>query len=554
MPRKCVNSVDNFCYVCGEVTFASQKRELTPLIKTAYYHYFDCKIDEDKPWAPHICCNSCAVNLRGWLNKTVRSMPFAVPMTWREPSNHLSDCYFCMVSPLKHGMSRKKKQTIIYPTTTSATRPVPHGDGLPVPIPPKHYVLQSDEDIEVECKEESQCLQQDPDYTPESTSRMPHKISQNELNDLIRDLELPKCKAELLGSRLQQWNLLEETVKVSVYRNREGDLTPFFEMENNLVACSDVNGLMASLRMEHNPQDWRLFIDSSKLSLKAVLLHNGNALPSIPVGHAVHMKESYENVKLLLKKINYEDHQWQICGDLKVIAIILGMQLGYTKYCCFLCEWDSRDRTSHYIRKNWPKRKMMEPGKKNIQYTPLVARDKILLPPLHIKLGLMKNLVKAMNREGEAFKYLKTKFPHLSDAKIKEGIFVGPQIRKLLNDETFNRVIEGKEKGAWEAFKSVVHNFLGNQRAENYDLAINELLKTYQELGCNMSLKIHFLHSHLDFFPSNCGAFSDEHGERFHQDISAMERRYQGKWNSSMLADYCWNVMRDAPDADYKRK
>jgi len=44
-----------------------------------------------------------------------------------------------------------------------------------------------------------------------------------------------------------------------------------------------------------------------------------------------------------------------------------------------------------------------------------------------------------------------------------------------------------------------------------------------------MALKIHFLHSHLDFFPENCGVVSDENGERFHQDISSMEKRYQGK-------------------------
>ncbi|UYV80151.1 hypothetical protein LAZ67_18001830 [Cordylochernes scorpioides] len=42
-----------------------------------------------------------------------------------------------------------------------------------------------------------------------------------------------------------------------------------------------------------------------------------------------------------------------------------------------------------------------------------------------------------------------------------------------------------------------------------------------------MSIKIHFLHSHLDFFPDNLGAVSDEHGELFHQDISSMEKRYQ---------------------------
>ena len=54
-----------------------------------------------------------------------------------------------------------------------------------------------------------------------------------------------------------------------------------------------------------------------------------------------------------------------------------------------------------------------------------------------------------------------------------------------------------------------------------------------------MSLKIPFLESHLYIFPENLGEVSDEHGERFHQDILAMEKRYQGKLTSSMMADYC---------------
>ncbi|UYV71828.1 SETMAR [Cordylochernes scorpioides] len=65
-----------------------------------------------------------------------------------------------------------------------------------------------------------------------------------------------------------------------------------------------------------------------------------------------------------------------------------------------------------------------------------------------------------------------------------------------------------------------------------------------------MSLKIHFLHSHLDFFPDNLGAVSDEHGERFHQAISSMEKRYQGKWSPGMLSDYCWALKRDLPQAN----
>ncbi|UYV84654.1 hypothetical protein LAZ67_X002984 [Cordylochernes scorpioides] len=76
--------------------------------------------------------------------------------------------------------------------------------------------------------------------------------------------------------------------------------------------------------------------------------------------------------------------------------------------------------------------------------------------------------------------------------------------------------------------KNVCKNFLENVKAENYSDLVNELLLFYKALGCNMSLKIHFLHSHLDFFPDNLGTVSEEHGERFHQDISSMEKRYQG--------------------------
>ena len=60
--------------------------------------------------------------------------------------------------------------------------------------------------------------------------------------------------------------------------------------------------------------------------------------------------------------------------------------------------------------------------------------------------------------------------------------------------------------------------------------------------------------SHLDFFPENLGEVIEEHGERFHQYIMSMEKRYQGKWTSSVLADYCWTLKRDVPDAKYRRK
>jgi hypothetical protein len=155
-------------------------------------------------------------------------------------------------------------------------------------------------------------------------------------------------------------------------------------MERGFVACTDIDGLMQTLSVNHNPLNWRLFIDSSNLSLKAVLLHFGNTLPFIPVGHSVHNKEPYENVKILMGAINYDKFKWKICGDLKMIALLLGLQQGFTKHCCFICEWDSRARSLHYSRKDSPVRKFLKPGIRNVENQPLVEPSKILLPSMHL--------------------------------------------------------------------------------------------------------------------------------------------------------------------------
>jgi hypothetical protein len=166
----------------------------------------------------------------------------------------------------------------------------------------------------------------------------------------------------------------------------------------------------------------------------------------------------------------------------------------------------------------------------------------------------MKNFVTAMDCNGTAFLYLRQKFPLLSNAKIREGVFTGPDIRSLLRDKVFERIITGDEQRAWHAFREMFTGFLGNTRADNYKDLTAELLSLYQKLGCNMSVKIHFLGTHLDFFLENCGSVSDEHGGRFHQNIAAMEGRYKGKWSPSMLADYCWTLMHDSPNSTLNRQ
>jgi hypothetical protein len=176
---------------------------------------------------------------------------------------------------------------------------------------------------------------------------------------------------------------------------------------------------------------------------------------------------------------------------------------------------------------------------------------KVCLPPLHIKLGLMKQFVKALDKNGAPMRYLAAKFPGLSDAKVKGGIFVGPQIREILGDPDFETVLSDTELKAWRAFRNICLKFLGN-KARNYRQLVCKLLASYKELGCVMSPKVHLLHSHLDFLPENLGAVSDEHGERFHQDISVMEKRYQGRWNEAMMADFVWTRIRDTTE-DHSR-
>lgn len=474
-------------------------------------------------------------------------MRFAIPMVWREPSDHMNDCYFCGIN-LK-GINRKNRQTLVYPNLASAIRPVPHSEELPVPV---FSVLPQ---ITLPSTEENSSPEDDTNDQDFSVETLPQQFSQGELNDLVRDLNLPKYSAELLASRLKEKNVLEKGVPISFYRRRHEEFLSFFTKEDGLVYCRDVSGLFYKLGIkEYKPEEWRLFIDSCKRSLKCVLLHNGNLYGSVPLGHSTTLKEKYEEIKFVLEKIKYHDHKWVICVDLKMVNFLMGQQSGYTKYPCFLCMWDSRDRVNHYVIKDWPPRTNMVPCRAaNMLEEPLVERDKILFPPLHIKLGLIKQFVKALDKNGKCFKYICSVFPDLTIEKLKAGIFDGPQIRKLMKDTKLVKTMRKTEAIAWQAFVEVVANFLGNHKSEDYEDLIANLISAYGNIGANMSIKMHFLFSHLDRFPENLGDVSDEQGERFHQDIKEMEIRYQGRWDAVMMADYCWCLKRDNPAAQHTR-
>ena len=86
-----------------------------------------------------------------------------------------------------------------------------------------------------------------------------------------------------------------------------------------------------------------------------------------------------------------------------------------------------------------------------------------------------------------------------------------------------------------ETIQKITSNFLGNHKVDNCCDMVANLVQSYIAVGCNMSLKVHFLDSNLDFFPVNVGAVSNEHGELSHQDMSYMEKQYQGSG--------CWLII-----------
>ena len=206
--RLCRNKPNVFCYICGEYTIAPNRKPVTSFI-CAYYAYFGIKLaDQDKVWAPHTVCKACTDTLHGWTNGK-RSLNFGIPIVWREPTNHITDCYFCAVDVT--GINRKNRGSLKYPDLQSARRPVAHCDEIPVPIFRELPDIRDEDASCVEGHEDEKEVVLEDDA--------PHLFSQKELNDLVHGLNLSKDSAELLASRLKEKNLLSDSARISFFCN-----------------------------------------------------------------------------------------------------------------------------------------------------------------------------------------------------------------------------------------------------------------------------------------------------------------------------------------------
>ena len=112
----------------------------------------------------------------------------------------------------------------------------------------------------------------------------------------------------------------------------------------------------------------------------------------------MHLKESYESIEILFNVIQYNEYNWYLCGDLKIIGILMGMQRGFTKHCFFLCLWDSRATAVHYVRKDWPAKVTYIPRNANIKEV-FLADPKNVLIPTSYKIRFNEEFCQAAGRE-----------------------------------------------------------------------------------------------------------------------------------------------------------
>jgi hypothetical protein len=107
----------------------------------------------------------------------------------------------------------------------------------------------------------------------------------------------------------------------------------FFPQEGSLVYCNNVDSRMEAFIQQYDPNDWILFIDSWKMGFGAVMVHNRNAYPAVPIRCAIHMKELYENVHLPVQHRQCDKYSCHLCGVTKVATLLVRLQVGDIKFC-----------------------------------------------------------------------------------------------------------------------------------------------------------------------------------------------------------------------------
>lgn len=517
------NDPNKFCYVCAQF-ISGARRNFTTQMQEVYWTYFKTTCsDFDKDFTPSYICTKCQRNLYRYKNDAGTKFPFSCPAIWTENSSHdYGVCYFCSIT--KPTLKRNGE----YFDCDSCKIPKLHLPDL--------ADRQISSDYRSDCESFGEESENDSDHNHND-----FKWSMKSFNDFCKELKLSKSMSKKCLSMLRKDPYLKKNLHEVTFReinHRSKDVQAFFTKTDEFVYCNDIEGLVAYLDVDYTSNDWCLFIDSSITGLKAALMYKNHLIPTIPIAFAK-TKEDRSSIEKVLELINYHSNCWLIMCDLKVLNFIMGLKSGYAKYPCFHCMFDSRNSGLDFdSKKTWPKRD-------NFDKNPLVPIEKIAFPFLHIKLGIFQKFVKTIDKESACFQFICSHFKK-SDAKLINGIFTGPEIRYLMKNKDFPSTMTDVQLAAWLNFCDIATNVLGKSVTTDWREKVDSLMSSYQNMGCpNVTIKMHLLFKHKDKYEPYIGTFSDEHGERLHQEMEQIEKRYGRNFNKEMIAEYVWSLKRD---------
>lgn len=247
---------DKFCYICGLFTDIGHRRDFRSNIGVVkmYNKIFNRSYKSSRWYEPEFVCECCCASLRKCKVLPSATLPFSTPMTWHHQTFHKQDdCYFCQTNT--SGYTFKTRKSVKYANVVTVAKPIYAKDEVPTT---STSAVETENDLEEEY------------LPPRATQR--HFVTNADFCDLIRDLNLSKRQSEILGSRLKQWNLVENDFRVTSTRRSDRILLleETFKTDHNdsnLVYCVDVPKLFSALNHNYKAEEWRLFIDGSCKSM-----------------------------------------------------------------------------------------------------------------------------------------------------------------------------------------------------------------------------------------------------------------------------------------------
>lgn len=591
-----------FCFVCGKYHKSSLNYDLSKTSnKEKFKKVFKCYPKNlSESWSASSICRHCIDILKEYkknLEKNPNTQLPLLPTIWRQPKQDHSDCYICNFK--FHEFRRDDQSFMSYPEARfcsivlskdrdeelrqKSTSNLQSTSNLHDPNPfdlqstsnlndPNPFDLSSSFDESLNLNEFScsspKRLKIDPDYQLPSNQRIkePDLFDAPSLRDMFREVNLTKEQSLLIASALKRRNLVKDDVRVEFFNHREAEVLPFLREHNSTPYVYDYEGLFNYFGVVYNPSDWRLSIDGNTIgktsNLKCCLLYHGpddedrELLPCVPILVSTKHKEIYEDLVEVMELIDYKKHNWLICCDLKMVNLLCGLGNHASSLCCFLCKWVSTAREDHYDKEYEPRTGYVL-GFEGVRKTALVEMKNIILPPLHILIGLYYSFAKQLFQVNEsALEYIMSKYPFISPSKHKNGVLTGNLINQLMEDNTFAQFLTEDQLNLWQSICAFSKELLSARiRPENYMELANNLKDSFARLGTNMSPKVHLATQHPSEFRQFCAKYSEQPGERMHQDLKPMQERYHSSgWGLSFLADYLYNLRRETVSKSRKSR